>query len=167
MYGSGPAAIQRMRMEVEGIGKDPATEKRRRSLGRSVSNLDQSGTTDAMQENSPENGRSSTREAQMLAERVVAMDEEMKMLKEALSKRNGELQSARLMCSKTATRLSVVEDELKKAKQQTGWHSLSFLFLFFPSLRLVLVCDVLLFARWSRISGGYVTLLYHSSDPCS
>lgn len=137
MYGSGPAAIQRMRMEVEGIGKDPATEKRRRSLGRSVSNLDQSGTTDAMQENSPENGRSSTREAQMLAERVVAMDEEMKMLKEALSKRNGELQSARLMCSKTATRLSVVEDELKKAKQQTGWHSLScpsFPFLFFPSL---------------------------------
>jgi hypothetical protein len=87
-----------------------------------------------MQENSPENGRSSTREAQMLAERVVAMDEEMKMLKEALSKRNGELQSARLMCSKTATRLSVVEDELKKAKQQTGWHSLSFPFLSFSSL---------------------------------
>lgn len=151
-------------MEVEGIGKDPATEKRRRSLGRSVSNLDQSATTDAMQENSPEIGRSSTREAQMLAERVVAMDEEMKMLKEALSKRNGELQSARLLCSKTATRLSVVEDELKKAKQQTGWHSLPFLsFPLLSSLCLVLACDVLVYTFRSRISG--VTSLYDSSGP--
>ncbi|KAG0611288.1 hypothetical protein M758_7G129000 [Ceratodon purpureus] len=114
----GPAAIQRMRMEVEGIGKDNNEKTRRRALGRSASSVEHS-SADSLQENGSENGRQ-TREAQLLAERVVAMDEEMKMLKEALAQRNGELQGARLMCSKTATRLSVVEDELKKAKQQNG-----------------------------------------------
>ncbi|KAG0555687.1 hypothetical protein KC19_12G188500 [Ceratodon purpureus] len=110
----GPAAIQRMRMEVEGVSKDPS-ERRRRSMSRSGSNLDISAVNDAMQENGHDGH---THEAQMLAERVVAMDEEMKMLKETLSQRNGEIQSARLMCSKTTAQLSVVEDELKKAKQQ-------------------------------------------------
>ncbi|XP_024397596.1 uncharacterized protein [Physcomitrium patens] len=112
----GPAAIQRMRMEVEGIGKDNNDKARRRSLGRSASSVDQS-SAEPMQENGNgnENGRRS-REAQMLAERVVAMDEEMKMLKNSLAQRTGELQVARLMCSKTASRLSVVEEELNQAK---------------------------------------------------
>lgn len=105
-----------MRMEVDGMAKDP-NEKRRRSLGRSVSNLEHSGGAE-MQENAHENGRNS-REAEMLAERVVAIDKEMKMLKEALAQRNGELQTARLMCSKTATRLSVVEEELDRAQGRT------------------------------------------------
>jgi predicted AAA+ superfamily ATPase len=108
-----------MRREVEGIGKDSSEKTRRRSLGRSASSVEHS-SADSMQENGNENGRQ-TREAQMLAERVVAMDEEMKTLKEALTQRNGELQVARLMCSKTATRLSVVEEELNRAKaQQNG-----------------------------------------------
>lgn len=108
-------------MEVEGIGKDNNEKSRRRSLGRSASSVEHS-SADSMQENgSNENGRQ-TREAQLLAERVVAMDEEMKVLKESLTQRNGELQVARLMCSKTATRLSVVEDELNRAKQQNGIH---------------------------------------------
>lgn len=110
----GPAAIQRMRMEVEGVSKDQG-DRRRRSMSRSGSQLDLSAATDGMQENGHD-GR--THEAQMLAERVVAMDEEMKMLKEALAQRTAEAQSARFMCSKTSAHLSTVEEELKRAKQQ-------------------------------------------------
>lgn len=113
---AGPAAIQRMRMEVEGVSKDPS-ERRRRSMSRSGSNLDISAVNDAMQEVGHDGH---THEARMLAERVVAMDEEMKMLKDALSQRNGEVQSARLMCSKATTQLSVVEEELRRAKYLNG-----------------------------------------------
>jgi len=112
---AGPAAVQRMRMEVEGMGK--ISVDKRRTVSRSNSSIDQAAVNSAMQENA--NG-SHSQEAQMLAERVVAMDEEMKKLKLALAQRNGELQSARLMCSKTASQLSIVEDELKKAQQQNG-----------------------------------------------
>uniref|UniRef100_A0A7I4CJX4 Uncharacterized protein n=1 Tax=Physcomitrium patens TaxID=3218 RepID=A0A7I4CJX4_PHYPA len=111
----GPGAIQRMRMEVEGVARDPA-DRRRRSMSRSGSQLDLLAVNGAMQDDG-QDGR--TQEAQMLAERVVAMDEEMKMLKEALAQRNGELHSARLLCSKTSTQLSAVEEELKIAKEQS------------------------------------------------
>lgn len=84
-------------------------------MSRSGSNLDlAAANVDAMQESGQ------THEAQMLAERVVAMDEEMKMLKEALSQRNGEIQASRLLCSKTSAQLSAVEEDLKKAKQLNG-----------------------------------------------
>ena len=86
-------------------------------MSRSGSNLDASAEIDAVQENGHDGH---THEAQMLAERVVTMEEEMKMLKEVLSQRNGELQSARLMCSKTSAQLAIVEEDLKKAKQLNG-----------------------------------------------
>jgi hypothetical protein len=41
------------------------------------------------------------------------------MLKEALAKRNDELQAARLMCAKTASRLTAVEDELEMLRAGT------------------------------------------------
>jgi hypothetical protein len=50
-----------------------------------------------------------------IAERMAAMDEEMKMLKEALACRNQELQNAQIRCAQTANRLSVVEEELDRA----------------------------------------------------
>lgn len=46
------------------------------------------------------------------AQRIANMEEETRMLKEALAKRNDELQVARVMCAKTASRLTAVEDEL-------------------------------------------------------
>ncbi|XP_024357646.1 uncharacterized protein [Physcomitrium patens] len=110
----GPRAIQRMRMENEGVSKEPA-DRRRRSMSRSGSQSDLSVASNTMQENELD-GR--TYEAQMLAERVVAMEEEINMLKEALTQRNAELESARLMSSKATTHLSVVEKELKRAKQK-------------------------------------------------
>ncbi|XP_073387709.1 filament-like plant protein 4 isoform X8 [Physcomitrium patens] len=47
-----------------------------------------------------------------VVERIAHVDEETRILKEALAKRNKELQASHLMCAKTASRLTVVEDEL-------------------------------------------------------
>lgn len=91
-------------------------------MSRSGSQSDLSVASNTMQENELD-GR--TYEAQMLAERVVAMEEEINMLKEALTQRNAELESARLMSSKATTHLSVVEKELKRAKQKNGAGSVS------------------------------------------
>jgi hypothetical protein len=115
----GPAALQRMRHEVERLGNnvDHAVEnRRRRSLGRSASHLDPGAVVGmtTMQENNAQaimgyNGVNG------IAERMAAMDEEMKMLKEALACRNQELQNAQIRCAQTANRLSVVEEELDRA----------------------------------------------------
>ncbi len=103
-----------MRHEVEGLGKVDAIEsKRRRSLGHSGRHMDPS-LMGMMQENVHDdfsyNGMSSG-----IAEKMAAMDEEMKMLKEALARRNEELQNAHVTCVKTANRLSLVEEELDRA----------------------------------------------------
>ncbi len=103
-----------MRHEVEGLGKVDAIEsKRRRSLGHSGRHMDPS-LMGMMQENVHDdlgyNGMSSG-----IAEKMAAMDEEMKMLKEALARRNEELQNAHVTCVKTANRLSFVEEELDRA----------------------------------------------------
>ncbi|CAK9237019.1 unnamed protein product [Sphagnum troendelagicum] len=108
----GPAALQRMRNEVEGFGKPGAVEKKgRRSFGRSASHLDPV-SMGMMKENAHDPGYNST---DGIAERMAAMDEEMKMLREALACRNEELQNAHIRCVKTANRLSLVEEELDKA----------------------------------------------------
>ncbi len=110
---SGPAALQRMRNEVEGFGKPGALEnKGRRSFGRSASHLDPV-SMGMMKENAHDPGYNSTNG---IAERMAAMDEEMKMLREALACRNEELQNAHIRCVKTANRLSLVEEELDKAR---------------------------------------------------
>ncbi|KAH8960253.1 hypothetical protein BDL97_06G123100 [Sphagnum fallax] len=115
----GPAALQRMRHEVERLGNnvDHSVEnRRRRSLGRAASHLDPGAVVGMtmMQENNAQaimgyNGVSG------IAERMAAMDEEMKILKQALACRNQELQNAQIRCAQTANRLSVVEEELDRA----------------------------------------------------
>jgi hypothetical protein len=120
----GPAALQRMRHEVERLGNnvDHAVEnRRRRSFGRAASHLDPGAVVGMtmMQENNAQatmgyNGVSG------IAERMAAMDEEMKMLKEALACRNQELQNAQIRCAQTANRLSVVQEELDRALGRGG-----------------------------------------------
>ena len=46
-------------------------------------------------------------------EHILAMEEETKMLKEALAKRNGELQASRTLCSRTTSKLSSLEKQLE------------------------------------------------------
>ena len=45
-------------------------------------------------------------------EHLLAMEEETKMLKEALAKRNGELQDSRTLCARTS-KLSSLEKQLE------------------------------------------------------
>jgi hypothetical protein len=108
-----------MRHEVERLGNnvDHSVEnRRRRSLGCAASHLDPGAVVGMtmMQENNAQaimgyNGVSG------IAERMAAMDEEMKILKQALACRNQELQNAQIRCAQTANRLSVVEEELDRA----------------------------------------------------
>ncbi|CAK9199915.1 unnamed protein product [Sphagnum troendelagicum] len=108
----GPAALQRMRHEVEGLGKVDGVENRwRRSMGRSASHLDP-GSVAMMQENLQDMGYDG---ASVIAEKMVSIDEEMKMLKEALARRNEELHNAHITCAKTANRLALVQEELDRA----------------------------------------------------
>ncbi|CAM6037325.1 unnamed protein product [Sphagnum compactum] len=108
----GPAALQRMRHEVEGLGKvDGGENRRRRSMGRSASHLDP-GSVGMMQENLQDMGYDG---ASGIAERMVSIDEEMKMLKEALARRNEELRDAHITCARTANRLALVQEELDQA----------------------------------------------------
>lgn len=111
-----PAAIVRMKQELDSLAKEAGESatprhRRRQSMLRS-----QSGGVEFL----PIHELVVVDEAQDLqeanAERIANMDEETRMLKEALAKRNDELQSARLMCARTASRLTAVEDELEALK---------------------------------------------------
>jgi hypothetical protein len=79
-------------------------------MGRSASHLDP-GSVGMMQENL-DMGYDG---ASGIAERMVSIDEEMKMLKEALARRNEELRDAHITCAKTANRLALVQEELDRA----------------------------------------------------
>lgn len=103
-----------MKQELDALGKESGSDSgrpRRRPLYRSHSGgvpvdfLPVHELQDDVQ--NPKQGN------QALAERIASMDEETRMLKEALAKRNDELQAARLMCAKTASRLTAAEDELE------------------------------------------------------
>ncbi|KAL3684591.1 hypothetical protein R1sor_002613 [Riccia sorocarpa] len=110
----GPAALAQMKQEVEALGGSKEYDgKRRRSLGRSNTSRDSDSAIDSLHDPFQE---SSNREAELLAERMVAMDDELKLVREALAKREVELQASRLMCAKTASKLSVAEEQLEIAR---------------------------------------------------
>lgn len=104
----GPAALAQMKMEVETLGKEMGEGRRRRSpakgRGSFVSHSFDSGY------DSQDHGQ---KESEYLTERLLAMEEETKMLKEALAKRNGELQASRTLCARTASKLSSLEKQLE------------------------------------------------------
>lgn len=110
----------RMKQEVDALSREAGEAKPRRRL----LNRTQSGTDHLLQETTQENVQESSpvgasHETDVFVERIVNMDEETKMLKEALAKRIDELQAARIMCAKTASRLSTVEEELEMLKSGT------------------------------------------------
>ncbi|BBM99383.1 hypothetical protein MPTK1_1g20920 [Marchantia polymorpha subsp. ruderalis] len=110
----GPAALAQMKQEVDALGGSKEYDgKRRRSLGRSTTSRDSDSALESIHDSYQE---SSNREADALADRMGAMDDELKLLKEALAKRDVELQASRLMCAKTASKLSHVEEQLEAAR---------------------------------------------------
>ncbi|XP_042497477.1 filament-like plant protein 7 isoform X2 [Macadamia integrifolia] len=101
----GPAALVKMKNEVEMLGKYPADMRTRKS-NPPVTGL---MVKDFGADTSPENP---SRRINFLTEQLFSMEEENKNLKEALSKKNNELQYSRTMCARTASKLSQFESQL-------------------------------------------------------
>lgn len=111
----GPAAVAQMRLEVESLGRDYGETRVRRSPGKPPSPL-----SPQFAEFSPDNMQKFHKENEFLTERLVAMEEETKMLKEALGMQNSELQASRNMCAKTINKLQSLEAQVQANNQLTS-----------------------------------------------
>ncbi|RCV45636.1 hypothetical protein SETIT_9G470300v2 [Setaria italica] len=113
----GPAALAQMKMEVESLGREYGDHRVRRSPTKN------SGFHRPMSPMSPvpdyaiENLQHMQRENEFLTARLLTMEEETKMLKEALTKRNSELQASRSMYAKTAGKLRSLEVQMLTGNQ--------------------------------------------------
>ncbi|KAH7288208.1 hypothetical protein KP509_31G017100 [Ceratopteris richardii] len=97
----GPGALVQMKLEVEGLDTE-----RRDSSNR--------WRSDSKPLNSPKAAGSIVSSEGDFSDRLLTMEEETKMLKEVLSERNNELQTARIMCARMAEKLSVFERQVGK-----------------------------------------------------
>ncbi|WOL05923.1 filament-like plant protein 4 [Canna indica] len=105
----GPAALAQMKLEVESLGRDYGDTRLRRSPAKN-SSLHHISTP--VPDFASESIHALQKENEFLTTRLLATEEETKMLKEALSKRNSELQISRNMCAKTASKLRSVEAQI-------------------------------------------------------
>uniref|UniRef100_A0A0D9XHY7 Filament-like plant protein 4 n=1 Tax=Leersia perrieri TaxID=77586 RepID=A0A0D9XHY7_9ORYZ len=110
----GPAALAQMKLEVDSWGRDHAENRLRRSPSRS-SNFHHPMSPSP--DNSLENLQHMQKENEFLTARLLSMEEETKILKEALSKRNNELQASRNTCANTAGKLRSMEVHMVSARQ--------------------------------------------------
>ncbi|CAM8973107.1 unnamed protein product [Rhodiola kirilowii] len=108
----GPAALAQMKLEVESLGRDYG-DNRRRSSGRT------SGPHSPLPDFQLEELHKMERDNEFLTDRLLAMEEDTKMLKEALAKRNIELQDSRDLCASISKKLQPLE-----AKTQTETKSM-------------------------------------------
>uniref|UniRef100_A0A5B7ABC4 Putative filament-like plant protein 4 isoform X1 n=1 Tax=Davidia involucrata TaxID=16924 RepID=A0A5B7ABC4_DAVIN len=109
----GPAALAQMKQEVENLGRDYGETRLRRSPVNPPS-----PHLFPLPEFSLDNLQKCHKENEFLTERLLAMEEETKMLKEALAKRNNELQASRNICAKTISKLRSLEAQLHVHSQQ-------------------------------------------------
>ncbi|XP_052488343.1 filament-like plant protein 4 isoform X2 [Gossypium raimondii] len=109
----GPAALAQMKLEVESLGRDYGDTRLKRSPVRPST-----PHTPAVTDFSLDNAQKFHKENEFLTERLLAMEEETKMLKEALAKRNSELLASRNLCAKTSTKLQTLEAQLAISSQQ-------------------------------------------------
>ena len=99
----GPAALAQMKLEVENLGQDFSEPRLRNPVKGPNLHLSQ------LSEFSNETLQQNQKEIEFLTTRLLAMDYETKVLKEALAARNLELQTSRSMCAKVAGRLQSLE----------------------------------------------------------
>ncbi|KAG6432050.1 hypothetical protein SASPL_103623 [Salvia splendens] len=113
----GPAALAQMKLEVESLGQDYGDSRLRRSpVKPSTPHLSQ------LPDFSLDHAQKCLKENELLTERLLAMEEETKMLKEALAKRNSELQASRSICAQTASKLQNMEAQLEANGEQKNHH---------------------------------------------
>ncbi|KAK1362316.1 Filament-like plant protein 4 [Heracleum sosnowskyi] len=106
----GPAALAQMKLEVERMDSEYGESRLRKSPAKPSTSPRMTPFT----EFSHDNVQNYRKEIELLTERLLAMEEETKMLKEALAKRNSELQASRSVCAKTVTKLRSLEEQLQE-----------------------------------------------------
>ncbi|KAE8722396.1 Filament-like plant protein 7, putative isoform 2 [Hibiscus syriacus] len=102
----GPAALAKMKNEVEMLGKD--------SIEMSKRKLDTSPGPDFIIDSYSDSPR---KRINILNEQLWAMEEENKTLKEALNKKTSELQLSKVMYGRTASKLSEVETQIEESSK--------------------------------------------------
>lgn len=105
----GPAALAKMKNEVEMLGRD-SVDMRRRSL--SPNGLMYDSTADKFPE-------TPAKKINILTEQLCAMEEENAILKEALNKKMNELQFSKNMYNRAASKLSQVETAVGESPRGT------------------------------------------------
>ncbi|GMI76883.1 hypothetical protein like AT2G23360 [Hibiscus trionum] len=105
----GPAALAKMRNEVEMLGKD-SIEMSKRKLNSSSTSPRHDFVIDSYSD-------SPRKRINILNEQLCAMEEENKALKEALNKKTSELQFSRVMYARTASKLSEVESQIEESSK--------------------------------------------------
>ncbi|CAL9087085.1 unnamed protein product [Musa textilis] len=105
----GPAALAQMKLEVENLGRDHGETRLRRSPAKNPS---PPYISTPAADFTSESIHTLHKENEFLTARLLTIEEETKMLKEALSKRNSELQASRNMYAKTASKLRSVESQM-------------------------------------------------------
>ncbi|CAN6284947.1 unnamed protein product [Urochloa humidicola] len=113
----GPAALAQMKMEVESLGREYGDHRVRRSPAKNSSFHRPMSPMSPVPDYAIENLQHMQRENEFLTGRLLTMEEETKMLKEALTKRNSELQSSRSMYAKTAGKLRSLEVQMLNGNQ--------------------------------------------------
>ncbi|XP_066383058.1 filament-like plant protein 4 [Miscanthus floridulus] len=113
----GPAALAQMKMEVESLGREYGDHRVRRSPAKNSSFHRPMSPMSPVPDYAIENIQHMQRENEFLTARFLTMEEETKMLKEALTKRNSELQSSRSMYAKTAGKLRSLEVQMLTGNQ--------------------------------------------------
>ncbi|KAG0462108.1 hypothetical protein HPP92_020584 [Vanilla planifolia] len=111
----GPAALAQMKLEVESLGRKHGEDRLERSPAKGSSPqhfLNSEFTLESIQKLGKEN--------EFLSSKLLALEEEMKILKETLSKRNSELQASRNICSKQGNKLHQMESRVLALIQQNG-----------------------------------------------
>ncbi|KAI9165631.1 hypothetical protein LWI28_017752 [Acer negundo] len=109
----GPAALAKMKMEVENLGREFGEPRNWSSaLKNPYSHLS------PLPEISNGNLHQSRKETEFLTTRLLAMEEETKMLKEALATRNSQLQASRNMCAEINFRVKSLEAQIQSLNQQ-------------------------------------------------
>ncbi|KAK7251017.1 hypothetical protein RIF29_33876 [Crotalaria pallida] len=103
----GPAALAKMKNEVEMLGRD-SIEMRQKKLN-STGLL-----VEASVDNSPE---TTIRRINNLTEKLFAVEEENKTLKESLNRKMSELQFSRVMLSRTASKLLQLESQIEESSK--------------------------------------------------
>ncbi|XP_073294878.1 filament-like plant protein 4 [Primulina huaijiensis] len=110
----GPAAVAQMKLEVENMSRDHSETRLRRSPARTPRHPSQ------LPEFSHDNTPKFQKNYEILTERLLEMEEERNMLKEALAKRNSELSASRSLFSQTANKLQSLEGHLQVNGEQKG-----------------------------------------------